>query len=693
MFYFIRKSRLNIQVWSVGFLLILPALALAQQRDTTRQEVQKDLEEAFEDFDPDAGEFDSEQLTQFLQDLAANPININRADADDLTLIPAVDLALARSIIRYRQEVKPFENAEELSQVEGIGKVTLRKIIPYITIGTGLEKGRDLYSDLRYWTSNSRFEMFSRYQQILQTQEGYKRDPSDGGYRGSALKYYQRMNYSSDHLSANLTQEKDPGETLEHPADFDFNSWHVALENNGRLQQFVAGDYSLSFGQGLVLWNGGTFGKGAEAAGAVARNERGIKPYTSAQEVDYFTGAAATYGNRLQLTGFYSDRKQDATPVAEDTVRLSAGSGMHRTDNEMSRKNLLGHRLYGGRIRWELPFGFIGATGYSGTYDHHIQRLDAVYARYDFEGSVNSVAGADFRFLAGPMSLFGELARSKNGAYGLISGLEAPMGEHSDFTVGYRNYARDFQSELGNGFGAFSGEPGNEKGFYAGLRHQVGEYLTFNAYFDQYRSPAPRFGTEQPTSGRDWMVKAQIEPTPGWMFYLQYKNDAREEEYRATDDRGKEVRRIGYGARRSARGHLEYAMNAKIRVRTRLEAVQNESPDSEPEYGYLMYQDLRFLPGSSWTFDARITVFETESFDTRVYQFENDLLYVFSSTVLFNRGQRLYLLANWEPRDYLELWAKAGITIFEDENTIGSGLNQIEGNIRSNVGLQARLNF
>ena len=53
----------------------------------------------------------------------------------------------------------------------------------------------------------------------------------------------------------------------------------------------------------------------------------------------------------------------------------------------------------------------------------------------------------------------------------------------------------------------------------------------------------------------------------------------------------------------------------------------------------------------------------------------------------------MYVLLNYEPFDFLELWGKFGITIYDEEQTIGSGLNQIEGDTRSEVGLQARVIF
>ncbi len=215
--------------------------AQAQVKDSTRSEVQRDLENALESFDPSDPNLDTEQLTQILQDLASNPLNINRSTTDNLLMIPGVNLQLARAIVRYRDEVKPFETIDELQEVSGIGPATLERMRPYVTVGSGLELSRELYTDYRYWTSGGRFEAFSRYQQTLQDQVGYNRADSEGGYLGSPIQYYQRFRYRSDHLSANLTQQKDAGEPFAGNTGFDYNSWHLRLRIMASLRELVVG--------------------------------------------------------------------------------------------------------------------------------------------------------------------------------------------------------------------------------------------------------------------------------------------------------------------------------------------------------------------------------------------------------------------------------------------------------------------
>jgi competence ComEA-like helix-hairpin-helix protein len=662
-----------------------------QVKDSTRSEVQRDIEEALERFDPDDPSPDTEQLVQILQDLAANPVNINRATADNLLLVPGLNLRLVRAIVEYRDEVKPFENIEELREVSGIGAATLKRVRPYVTAGSGMQLRTQLFGHSGYWTSGGRFETFSRYQRTLQDQAGYSKPDSSGGYLGNPAKYYQRFKYRSDHFSVNLTQQKDAGEPLAGTTGFDYNSWHLALKDNGRLRDLVIGDYALYFGQGLVLWNGRTFGKGREVIGTANRSSRGVRAYSSSQESDFYRGAAATYGGDLQLTGFYSYRKQSASIIAADTSRMPQQDGYHRTQNERGQRRNLGQKTYGGRLQMELPFGYVGASGYRTSFDKFVSGGNRISDRFDFSGRATSAVGVDYTVLAGPAIIFGESARSENGGLGFLSGVEGTVGENTELTVAYRNYAKDFQSVMGNGFGESSGEPKNEEGFYLGLRHELNDNITLSAYFDQFNSPAPRFGTTQPTKGYDWLGLAEVEINQDLDFYMQARSEIEDDEYEAIDESGREQRRLGKAERSSLRAHLEYLVNPKIRLRSRAEVVRSRKPAEEAEYGYLMYQDLRFTPSDKWTIDTRVTIFDTESFDSRLYQFENDLLYVLSNQLLFNQGQRMYLLLNYEPLSYLEVWAKIGITIFENEQTISSGLNEIQGNKRSDVGIQLRL--
>jgi competence protein ComEA len=64
----------------------------------------------------------------------AGVVNINTADAAQLSLLPRVGEKAAARIIEYRTEHGPFKKATELMQVKGIGAKTFENLSAYITV-------------------------------------------------------------------------------------------------------------------------------------------------------------------------------------------------------------------------------------------------------------------------------------------------------------------------------------------------------------------------------------------------------------------------------------------------------------------------------------------------------------------------------------------------------------------------------
>lgn len=670
------------------FSFLLPLSLNAQ--DSLKAELEIQIEKAFEESDPEQAGIEDIGLLQFLEDLAASPVSLNTASIDDLLQIPGMNIVLARAVIEYR-ELKPFENIEELRRVKGIGEVTYKRVQPYVTIGTRSDRFKGLYKRPEYWLSGNRIEVLSRMQQNLEDQEGFIRADSSGGYLGNAVKYYQRFKLRSDHLSLNLTQEKDAGETLSGPTGFDFISWHIALTQNGKLKNVIIGDYSIGFGQGLVIWTGGVFGKGRYVTGTINKNERGVRPYSSAQETEYFRGFAVTYGDKLEMTVFHSNRPRTASIVDGDTTRFPSSSGFHRTQSEIERRNNINQITTGGRFQLDTKLGLFGTTGYISEFSSYIKPASSVSNAFKFEGIQSSTLGVDYRGLIGNSLVFGEAARSQNGGIGAIFGLETSINDQTDIALLYRNYSRDFQSFMGDGFGESSGYPQNERGLYLGVRQSLSSKYALSTYFDQYFFDAPRFGTTQPTQGYDLLGLIEGELTPSLDVYILVRNEIQDDEYSFLSSIGREELGLSKKKRQSLRFQSEYKVNRRTRLRSRVELVRNRNAGQDWESGMLLYQDIRVRLGGKIQVDGRVTIFDTDSYDTRLYQFENDLLYVLSNVGLSDKGQRSYLVVKYSVSKFLQLWVKYSVTRIEDAQVLSSGLGEIQGDRRSFIGLQARL--
>ncbi|HHJ19401.1 MAG TPA: helix-hairpin-helix domain-containing protein [Gammaproteobacteria bacterium] len=63
-------------------------------------------------------------------------VNINTASATELAeSINGVGMKIAQEIVRYREQHGPFKTVDELTNIKGIGPVTIDKNRQYLTIG------------------------------------------------------------------------------------------------------------------------------------------------------------------------------------------------------------------------------------------------------------------------------------------------------------------------------------------------------------------------------------------------------------------------------------------------------------------------------------------------------------------------------------------------------------------------------
>ena len=77
-----------------------------------------------------SGVFEEENLSSV--DPANSLININTADAEELTKLDGISDVLAERIVEYREENGKFSSTEEVKEVYGIGDGIYKKIKNYI---------------------------------------------------------------------------------------------------------------------------------------------------------------------------------------------------------------------------------------------------------------------------------------------------------------------------------------------------------------------------------------------------------------------------------------------------------------------------------------------------------------------------------------------------------------------------------
>ena len=474
---------------------------------------------------------------------------------------------------------------------------------------------------------------------------------------------------------------------------FDFYSAHAYLADVGIVKEAVIGDYHLEFGQGLTMWSGLAFGKSAQSV-EMKRYGSGIRPNTSVNENRFFRGAAVTLGLKdIEFTAFYSKNNVDAntvgnTLVSEETVSSIQETGMHRTINELLDKNALTIDAYGGRINYGYRKFQVGATAFQTLLSCQLQSSEDLYKKFRFSGNQLTNYGVDFSVNFNKINFYGEFSGSGNGGLAGIAGMNAYLDERFVFTLLYHNYGKKYQNLYANPF-AESSSISNENGIYFGFNAMLHEKWNLSGYFDYYQFPWLRFGVDAPSSGNDYLLQLNYTPAFKTLMYLRYRHRTKQENYSEPYDYTPQLANIGSN---EIRFFLSYSPFTFLVLSNRLDYVYYKNEFENAQQGYMVYQDVLWRPlrlPVDITF--RYAIFSTDSYDSRIYTYENDVLYAFSIPSYFDRGQRVYLMLKYEWKNYLDVWFRIGRTTYNNKTSVGSGADEIQGNHKTEVKVQLLL--
>jgi DNA uptake protein ComE-like DNA-binding protein len=639
------------------------------------------------------------QAAERIADLSTNPLNVNRASSAALAVLPSLSEADARRLVRHRRAHGPYETWRALGQVDGLSAEDLRAARPFLVVSP---PGPSLFPSLRTIASNLSFSLTQRYGRSLDLGRGHR----TGRFVGSPGRLTTRLRLRHKRrLELALTLDKDPGEPLRWAPSADTYGFdHVVgsftLRDLGPVHTLVLGDFTTQFGQGVALWQGLRFGKGRDPVSPILQTGRGIGPYRSASEANFFRGAAATVAlpAGLALTAFASRRHRDATidssrtgpeaPSGPLPVRSLSASGQHRTPSEIARKGTFGETTVGGALDYRTAQVHVGAAGYHARFGRPLRPGDRPSRRHRVAGRHASRASVYATATWADYTLFGEGAWAPGGTYGGLAGA-ALDGPWAEAVLLGRWYPPGLAGLYGNAFGDGS-RPQNEQGMYTGLRLRVAEKWTLGMYFDQFRSPWLRFNVPRPTTGWEGRAVVEYAPRPWLSAYLQGRAQGQEQATERPGPGGRLLEAVQEERRLSLRGHVEYVFSDALTAQTRIEVTRAASSGTVAE-GFYLSQGLRWSPTPSLQIDGGLAFFDTDGFAGRIYAYERDLRYSFSVPVFFDRGRRSYILARYTPVPSLTLEAKYGITTYAVPSTIGSGLNAYHGTSRR--GLRAQLRW
>ncbi len=686
----------------VGLMLLLLAGSFVVKGQDREAIIQQRIEFISEQLESE--EIDLTNLFEVLYFRMDQPLNLNVANRQELMELGLLTEIQVSDLLLHRQKFGKLISIYELQALKYWSLNTIQLVLPFIKVD---DKMDNLHITWKTAIKNGKFEVWGRYQRVLEHKKGYDKVPDsilyakNSYYHGNADRYYTRLRYSyGTNISIGLTAEKDPGEPFfkkNNKQGFDFYSYHAFYKGGKYLKAVAVGDYQVQIGQGLNLWSGYAFRKTADAVN-VKKNAIPLKPYTSVDEARFLRGAAVDVGFKdFSLLVFGSYKKVDATTYIDslsEEMNFASSinlSGLHRTNSEIARKGAVKELMTGGNLRYDKGNLHLGVAGIYWAYDHAIDKEILPYNQFDFRGKTNASFSADYSYTIKNVMVFGEASYTHfNKSFANIHGLLVALDSRATLALVYRDYNRGYETFYNNGFGEGSSTK-NEKGLYVGLNWQLARKWTLNGYFDYFKFPWLRYGVNAPSGGLEYLIQPTYRPNKQFEMYGRVRFQQKEGNGVSTDGSVKGLVNINQTNYRLA---LSYKVTEEITLKSKVDYVTYKKGSAATENGFAVSQDIIYKPKRlPFEVTLRYALFDTDSYNARIYSFESNALYVFSIPAYYNQGHRAYALFRVTVFRQLDIWARYGLFLYNNVTKIGSGPEEIKGQKKSEVTLQLRWKF
>ncbi len=683
--------------WLVVMIAQLQAVALAQETMPVSAAVivEQQLEALTESREDAATEDDV--LLQSLGHFLRHPLNLNTANLHSLQELSVLSPLHIQQIIRYRSLLGNFISIYELQAVPGLDLLTIEKIRPYVTVSMPQPLFHSLVARWKGGTNT----LLARASQVLEKQRGYlaRSSPGSSHYPGAQQRLFVRYKYQFNNLlQYGIVGEKDAGEQFFKGAQksgFDFYSFHLFARKIGAIQSLALGDFTVNLGQGLIQWQSLAFTKSADVTN-IKRQLPVLRPYNAAGEINFHRGAGITItrGN-LEATAFISFKKVDGN-VGKDTVTghniitSFQLSGLHRTPAEVADKGAQQQFVAGGNLAWNYEGLHLGINSVQYRFSLPVQKSAEPYNLFAMSGRRWGNYSADYSVGFKNFHFFGEVAVTHHFAKAFISGVLISADANIDLGLVYRNIAKDYQSLYSNAF-TESAVPNNEKGFYSSISIRPAAGWRIDAYADFFKSHWLRYLVDAPSAGSEYLVQLNYRPNKQVDCYLRYRTTTAAKNYNPNEA---VVSPVMPRQRQNIRAYYSYKVNPVFTLRNRVEMVWFDKKGTGEQHGYMLYVDGVLRPMmKKYSGSVRLAYFETEGYESRLYAYENDVLYSFSIPVFYDKGYRYYINLNYDLSKKLTIWMRWAQTIYNNKERIGTGLDEIAGNKRTEVKIQARYFF
>ena len=600
----------------------------------------------------DAGQEASASYLDRLYDLAENPVRINTGTSEEISRLFFLSDFQVKALADYVRTTGRIVSMNELQYIPGFDKAAAAMAIPFCRLD---DDGPEIPDTIKLRNSLLT-NVTTRFQ---------RKDPTDLGSQWRILTKYKFMAGS---FTGGFTAEKDPGEKYFRPGTVrpDFFSANLAYSGQGIIRKLIVGDFSARSGQGTNVNTGISTGISLTSQSYMsATNE--LKPYTSSDENNFFRGIGAMLAFRsLEMCVFRSENKIDATvaPGTSGSPVISGfySSGLHNTTSLLRKEDTATEYSTGVNFAYNNRFF---KTGF--TWSHTRFSLPVVNdpgspeELFDFSGKNNNIFSVYYNCFIKKILCYGELSANDFGRYAIVQGISVKPSDRLTTGFLFTGFSKGYTAFHGKGPGGLSAADAM-RCYLGNFTFEAARHFFISGGVCVQHYPWLKYRSSSPSTSVRREIRLKYLPSDRTSIDMLYSFRSTQ----ADDNTAPGVAVPDLTTSSWVKFAARYAVTDNLTLNTRLDFRRVNPSGSR---GMLIAGDANYriktFPLTIW---ARVCIFRTGDYDSRIYTWENDLLYTFTIPSLSGDGSRLYAMAGWKPGKKTEIRVKYAILDQYTEN-------------------------
>jgi len=661
-------------------VLLITSLARAQTTETELESLIEDLV-----WQTDMNEQEQKSAVEIIYQLAANPIDINQANEEELNKLFFLNGFQLFALNEYIQEYGKILSLYELIFIPGFDSTTVHRMMPFVEASRPTPKS--------YQGNAIRQKGSLTYKRTLEEAKGYKPDTNGTTtYLGAPNSWQFRHHIQmGSHSEIYLTADQDAGEQFllnKHQQGFDFASFSMTTQKIPQIDNFLLGDFKVCAGQGLALWNGfGSF-KSLSSTSSQFRSKT-LQPYHSTGEAQYFRGVALSKKiNNWTVTPFFSHTRRSATlQTGNSLVDFISGyytSALHNTSSGYLKRARVKETIAGAIIEKQWRYLQVGGCFFYQQWSHPYKDESS-----SFSGKQNNVASVFYKFINGKIIFYGEAALQTLEHMAIVHGAHwQPVNDlHVNIAMRYlpKNYFNTYANPL-----AESSNAQNEWGILTKISYKLPRYYALQLYWDLFRIPTTSYSSYKPYTGYEMAL--QLSQTPS-EYQVKAKFSVSEKTYNTPVNYLTSPDRI-WEERTTYKGQLQLRKEIPNTLRADLKIAGTiATANQREETGWLANVTLKKDLSEKIALTLSYAQFYTSDYLARIYLYEHDVRYAFSIPSFSDKGSRAYLVMNMALLKQWDFALKIARTFYPDEQTLRTGPAELVTNHKTDANIQIRWKF